>query len=308
MFRSFLAALLVLALIPAVAAANASTWAKRSVLDQRTFTETVDRARDAPEAEEALAGQLAPALFDTLVGADERARLILGPIAGQSPNAPDADIIRGLEPRIRAALESPRFDAARERLVIAAHQTLVGLDDPDSTVRIEGDALIVNAADLLRVLLDTIDSRIVALGASVPEGANVEIELASSPGLAATGQVLPTVDRLGLILPLVALATALLVIVVAHRRGRALQVVGLAIALAGAACLGVVWLGGLAVAAAQSPISPQLVQSTYGALTGDFLTQSIALIVGGLVLLVVGGIAGAFAGGRQPRATRRPAR
>jgi len=184
-FRSLLAALLVLALIPAVAAANATTWAKRSVLDQRTFTEVVDRALDSPEAEEALAEQLAPALFDTLVGADERARLVLAPIAGQSADASDDAIIRGLEPRIRAALESPRFDAARERLVIAAHRTLVGLDDPDSTVRIDGDALIVDAADLLRVLLDTIDSRIGALGIDVPESANVDIELASSPGLAA---------------------------------------------------------------------------------------------------------------------------
>ena len=305
MFRSLLAALLVLALIPAVAAANATTWAKRSVLDQQTFTEVVDRALDAPEAEEALAEQLAPALFETLVSADERARLILGPIAGQSPDAPDADIIRGLEPRIRAALESPRFDAARERLVIAAHGALVGLDDADSTVRIDGDALIVDAADLLRVLLDTIDSRIVSLGVEVPDGANVEIELASSPGLAATGRVLPTVDRLGLILPLVAFATALLVVVVAHRRGRAVQVVGLAITLAGAACLGVVWLGGVAVAAAHSPISPQLVQSTYRALSSDLVTQSMALMVGGFVFLVIGGVVSVFGGGR---ATRRPAR
>ena len=306
MFRSLLAALLVLALIPAVAAANATTWAKRSVLDEQRFTEVVDRTLDSPEAEEALAEQLAPALFETLVSADERARLILGPIAGQSPNAPDDDIIRGLEPRIRAALESPRFDAARERLVIAAHQALVGLDDPDSTVRIEGDALYVDAADLLRVLLDTIDSRIVALGVEVPEGANVDIELASSPGLAATGQVLPTVDRLGTVLPLVAIATALLVVVVAHRRGRALQVVGLAVTLAGAACLLVVWLGGLAVASAESPISPQLVQATYRALSSDFVTQSMAIMVGGFVLLVVGGIVAVFSGGR--RATRRPAR
>ena len=308
MFRSFLAALLVLALIPAIAAANATTWAKRSVLDQQRFTEVVDRSLDAPEAEEALAEQLAPALFDTLVAADERARLILGPIAGQSPNAPDDDIVRGLEPRIRAALESERFDSARERLVIAAHQALVGLDDPESTVRIQGDALIVDAADLLRVLLDTIDSRIVALGVDVPDGANVDIELASSPGLAATGQVLPTVDRLGTILPLVAIATALLVVVVAHRRGRALQVVGLAVAVAGVACLLVVWLGGLAVAAAESPISPQLVQSTYQALSSDFVTQSMALVVGGLVLLVVGGIVAVFGGGQRARATRRPVR
>ena len=305
MLRSLLAALLVLALIPAVAAANASTWAKRSVLDQQSFTATVDRALDEPEAEEALAEQLAPILFDALVGASAQARLILAPIAGQSADAPDDAIIRGLEPRIELALQNPRIEAARERLVIAAHGALIGLNDPDSTVRIVGDSLYVDAADLLRSILDAIEPRFGSLGISVPAGTDAEIELASS-GLEATGVVLPAIDRLGTILPLVAIATALLVVVVAHRRGRALQVVGLAVSLAGVACLLVVWLGGIAVAGSESPISPQLVQSTYKAMTGDFVTQSMALMVGGLVLLVIGALVTVLGGGR--RATPRPAR
>jgi hypothetical protein len=308
MLRSLLAALLVLLLIPTIAAANATTWAKRSVLDQQAFTEVVDRTLDSPEAEDALAEQLAPVLFNTLVDADERARLVLGPVAGQAPDAADDAIIRGLEPRIRAALESPRFDEAREQMVVAAHSTLVGLDDPDSTVRIEGDALMVDAADLLRVLLDTIDSRFGALGLSVPAGASAEIELASSPGLAATGQVLPTIDRLGTILPLVAVATALLVVVVAHRRGRALQVVGLALGIAGAACLVVIWLGSLAAANADSPISPDLVEATYRALSSDFVTQSMVLMLAGFVLLVVGALVTVFGGRRPRKATGRLAR
>src|SRR5262245_39539845 len=113
MLRSLLAALLVLALIPTVAVANASTWAQRSVLDRATFTEVVDRALDSPEAKTALAEQLAPALFNALVDADSRVRLILGPLAGQSPDAPDSAIIRGLEPRIRTALDNPRIEKAR---------------------------------------------------------------------------------------------------------------------------------------------------------------------------------------------------
>src|SRR5262245_14952046 len=306
MLRSLLAAALVLALIPAVAAANASTWAKRSVLDQQTFTETVDRALDEPEAEEALARQLAPILFDALASANAQARLILAPIAGQSADAPDDAIIRGLEPRIEAALQNPRIEAARERLVVAAHGALIGLDDPDSTVRIEGDSLYVDAADLLRGILDAIEPRFGSLGITVPAGTDVELELASSPGLEATGIVLPAIDRLGTILPLVAIATALLVVVVAHRRGRALQVVGLAVSLAGVACLLVVWLGGLAVASGESPISPQIVQSTYKAMTSDFVTQSMALMVGGLVLLVIGALVTVLGGVR--RATPRPAR
>ena len=85
-----------------------------------------------------------------------------------------------------------------------------------------------------------------------------------------------------------------------------MQVVGLAVSLAGVACLLVVWLGGIAVAGGESPISPQLVQSTYKAMTSDFVTQSMALMVGGLVLLVIGALVTVVGGGR--RATPRPAR
>ena len=112
-----LAALLVLALIPAVAAANTSAWASRSVMDRATFTETVDHALDEPEAREYLAEQLAAAMFDALIDADERSRLILAPLAGQSPDAPRCGDRPGLEPRIEAALDHPADAAARLRLV-----------------------------------------------------------------------------------------------------------------------------------------------------------------------------------------------
>jgi len=298
-FRSLLAALLVLALIPAVAAANASSWASRSVMDRATFTETVDQALDTPEAREYLAKQLAAAMFDALINADERARLILAPLAGQSSDAPDAAIIRGLEPRIEAALDNPRIAAARLRLVQAAHDTLVGLDDTDSTVRIEDDTLVVNGADLLRAALDAVEPRFGQLGVSVPEGAAIDIELASSPGFAAAAVVLPTIDRLATILPLVAIATALLVIVLAHRRARALAVVGMAVAVAGAVCLGLVWFGGETAAAAESPVSPTLVRSTYDALSADLVTQSLVLVAVGVGLVLLGTVVRALTPSRR---------
>jgi hypothetical protein len=288
MLRSLLAALLVLALIPAVAAANASAWASRSVMDRATFTDTVDRALDAPEARDYLAEQLAAAMFDALIAADARTRLILAPLAGQTADATDEAIVRGLEPRIRAAMDNPRIAAARQRLVVAAHDTLVGLDEAESTVRIEDDTLVVNGADLLRAVLDAVEPRFGQLGVSVPVGAAVDIELASSPGLAAAGVVLPTVERLSTILPIVAIATALLVIVLAHRRARALAVVGLAITVAGAVCLGLVWFGGEFAAAAESPVSSTLVRSTYDALSADLVTQSLLLIAGGALLILFG--------------------
>ena len=111
----------------------------------------------------------------------------------------------------------------------------------------------------------------------VPEGAAVDIELASSPGFAATGVVLPTIDRLATILPLVAIATALLVIVLAHRRARALAVVGLAIAVAGAICLGLVWFGGETAAAAKITGQPDPRALDVRRLSADLVTQSLVL-------------------------------
>jgi hypothetical protein len=300
--RSLLAALLVLALIPAVALANTSNWAGRSVMDRTTFTEVVARALDTPEAEAALAERLALVLVDELIGVDERARLLLGPLAGVSPAAPAEDIAEGLEPRVRAALDDPRLLAARQRLVVSAHDAFIGLDEPDSTVRLEGDTLVLDAADILAGVVDALEPRFGQFGIEVPAGSSVEIEVATTPGLAATREALPTVDRLGTVLPLLAIAIGLLVVVVAHRRSRAAAIVGVAIAGAGAACLAVVALGGMAVQTTDSRLSPELVRSTYEALTEDFVMQSMLLIGLGAVVAAVGAVAALLA------ATRRSAR
>ena len=60
-----------------------------------------------------------------------------------------------------------------------------------------------------------------------------------------------------------------------------------------------------AMRAADSPISPALVQTTYEALSATFVTQSLILVATGGALLLIGIVVGAIAG---PRSTRRPAR
>ncbi len=51
-------------------------------------------------------------------------------------------------------------------------------------------------------------------------------------------------QTLEVIVPLVAIAVALLIVVIAHRRERALGIVGAAVALAGLVSLAVIWLAG----------------------------------------------------------------
>ena len=85
----------------------------------------------------------------------------------------------------------------------------------------------------------------------------------------------------------------------AHRRARALAVVGLAIAVAGAVCLGLVWFGGETAAAAESPVSPTLVRSTYDALSADLVTQSLVLVAVGVGLVLLGTVVRALTPNRR---------
>ena len=53
-------------------------------------------------------------------------------------------------------------------------------------------------------------------------------------------------------------------------------------------CLGLVWFGGETAAAAESPVSPTLVRSTYDALSADLVTQSLVLVAVGVGLVLLG--------------------
>ena len=77
------------------------------------------------------------------------------------------------------------------------------------------------------------------------------------------------------------------------------RAIGLAIAIAGAVCLGLVWFGGEFAAAAESPVSPTLVRSTYDALSANLVTQSLLLIAVGVGLVVLGTILRALTPSRR---------
>jgi hypothetical protein len=305
--RSVLAAVLVLALIPATALANTSTWASRTVLDRAAFSETVGRALDTPAARGALAERLAAELFAAILRVDDRLRFVLGPLLGESPAASDAAIIARLEPWVAEVLDDARTQGARDQLVLAIHDALVGaVEDPGATVRIEGDALVLDGADLLRAVIGALRGRLGDIGVSIPETTTIEITLAASPAIASTPDGLSALERFGVVAPLLAIAIGLLIVLVAHRRRRALGIVGLAVAAGGIAGLAVVALGGLAVAGAESPIDPGLLTSTYGALSEDLALQSAVVLAGGGALAAIGAFLALLPGRRSPR--RRPAR
>jgi Ni,Fe-hydrogenase I cytochrome b subunit len=89
-------------------------------------------------------------------------------------------------------------------------------------------------------------------------------------------------------LPLVAVTAAFVVVVLAHRRARALGIVGFAIAVAGAVSLLVLWLAGDYVSAVpDSAVVRQLTAELYEAFLQLLVVQAALLIAVGLVLVVL---------------------
>jgi len=293
MLRSLLAALLLLALIPAAALANTSVWAGRTILDRETFSATVEHALEDPALEAELTERVTRELFGALVETDGRTRPVLAQLLGLTPGAPDGRILSALEPRVATALGDPRARAARSALVADVHAALRGATSDSGSVHLVGDQFVVDFRPLLEAVLAAIDATLGGLGLTVPAGADTRVFLDPAPGLSLARDSLTALDRLVLILPLTTLLLGLLVVLVAHRRGRAMGLVGGALAVAGLTGIGLVLAGTVVVARVGGGLDPILVNGTLGAFTGVLLVQSAALVGVGLVLAFVGAIASA---------------
>ena len=299
MLRSLLAALLVLALVPAAALANTSVWASRTVLDRGTFRATVVAALDDPDLKGQLTVRLTRELYGALIDADDEARLLLGQALGLGEDPSDRQVIGELQPLVAAALDDPRATTVRDMLVDDVHATLRGADAPSGQVRLVDEHFVVNVQPMIDAIIRSVDMPGSAVLVATLPGVPIEVALADAPGLGAARDGLATLERAALVLPLVALLAALLVVLVAHRRARAVGIVGAAAVIAGLVGIGVVLLGGVAIARSGADLNPALVDGTIGVYSGVLLVQSAMLVGAGLVLTFIGSIA-AGRGGRRP--------
>ncbi len=299
--RQLLSTLLLLALVPVVGLANASVWAGRTVLDEAAFEATVTRALETPVAEAALAERLSEELLTALVQADDRVRLLIGPLVGAGVTASDDELAAGLQPLVRAGLDHPRVEAARADLIAAVHDALVRGSAARGPVRFEGDQVVLDLRDLFEAVIAALDPRIQGVAGSVLELARTEIVLAEAEGLASARDGTRTLGQLAVIVPLAALALGLLAVVLAYRRRRAVVWAGAAVAIGGAAGLALVALGGRTAGEATSAVDPALVTSTFGALSADLVTQSTALVAAGVILALVAAAGGMLPGRRSER-------
>jgi hypothetical protein len=248
MLRSFLVALLVLALVPVAALANTTVWASRTVLDRPTFSGALSAALDDPVIEADVATRLAGELYAILLQSDERIRPVLGQVLGLGTDAADAAIVGELRPLVQVALDQSSVRSTRDQLVADAHDALRGVERDGTSVRLVGDHFVVDVRPLLETLVDALGSPFTELGVGIPASADTLVRFEDAPGLGQARDGIVTLDRWALILPLLAILLALLVLVAAAHRARALGYVGIALVVAGVFGIGVVLFGGVLVA------------------------------------------------------------
>lgn len=302
MLRSLLAALLLLALIPAAALANTSVWASRTVLDRATFQAAVVDALEDPDLKGVLTVRLTRELYGALIENDDRARLVLGQAFALGEDPSDREVLDALQPRVGAALDDPQATAARDALVGDVHDVLAGRVPGSGRVTLVEDHLVVDVRDILDAIAVSLRSSLGGVLLTVPPDVATEIRLEDAPGLGAARDGLSTLERTALILPLLAVLLALLIVLVSHRRARAVGIVGAATVIAGLTGIAIVLFGGVALARSGADINPVLLDGTVGAFSGVLLVQSAILVGIGLVLAFVAAVAGARAGRRARRA------
>jgi hypothetical protein len=288
MLRTGIAAVLALTLLPAIIAGNASTWALRTVLDDEAFTAAVSRSLDEPAVDEAIADAATAIAMDELAGLDPTLRRLATLALGLGGRSTGADLEAALHDRILRALEDDRVQAARDQVVTEVHRFLLGAATGGNAVMsIEGRHVVVDVGTIVDAALAVVDPRLSGplLAGLDPQASQVVVADAQAFQTVQTG--VRVLEAAQWIIPLLALVACLLIVIVAHRRTRALAIVGVAVMVAGLVSLAVVWLGGAAVAGA--PLDATIdgvVEAVYAALTSTLLLQSALLAAAGAVLAI----------------------
>jgi len=284
-FRTLLAAVLLVLLLPLLVVANASEWAARTVIDDRAFTTTAGRVMDAPALRTLVADRVTEAVVDALVTNPITARVVATEILGLDAEATEPEIGAAVRSRVAVALDDPSVRSMRDAIIGEAHRVLIGVAvGGDGAVRVQGDALVLDTGPFIDRLATAVDRRLTPGTITIPV-ADRTIVLARADAIETTSKALSLLDLGRFLIPIVAVVAALAIVGLAHRRIRALGIVGIAVTLAGVVTLVVAWLGGQAITGASAdPTVRQVATDVYTAFLSLLVVQSLLLIVGGLII------------------------
>ena len=284
-FRTMLAAVLLVLLLPALVIANASEWAARTVVDDQAFTTTAGRVMDTPALRAVVADRISGQVVDALLTDPITARVVATEILGLGTEATAPEIETAIRARVAVALDDPAVRRTRDAMIADVHAHLIGAATGASgAVRVQGDALVLDTGPLIDRLATAVDARLRPGTITIPP-VDRTIVLVRSDALETTSTALTWMDLGRFLIPIVAVIVALAIVGLAHRRVRALGLVGLAVTLAGAITLAIAWAGGEAIETAASDTTVrQVVSEVYSAFLGLLVVQSVLLIVVGLLI------------------------
>ena len=303
MVRTFLAALLALALLPLIVLANLSIWASGTVLNEPVFAATVNRSLEGPAVETLLAEQTAGAILDVANGTPILRDALVTQVLGLDVSAPADQVRTVLDNRVRVTLNRPLVREARDDAIAAVHGLLLG--GPGAArapVAVRGTRVVLDLGPLVTRVVAELDPRLTQAGLpGVPPGL-VVVELGGVGELRQIGDATATLDRGRIVAPLLVAGLGLLILVLAHRRMRALGLIGGAVMIGGLLSLAALWLGGGVLnttAESSGSIADRVAADAYGAFASTLADQSLLLVAGGgvlafamaLLLVIAGGVA-----------------
>ena len=296
-----LAAVLLVLLLPALVVANASEWAARTVVDDRTFSTTAGRVMDTPELRAIVADRISGQVVEGLLTDPITARVVATQILGLGADATVGEIDAAIRSRIAVALDDPSVRSVRDAIISDIHAALVGSAmGASGSVRVQGDALVLDTGPFIDRLATAVDGRLTpGLIAIAP--ADRTIVLVEADAIKTSSRALSLLDLGRSLIPIAAVIVAFAIVGLAHRRVRALGLVGIAVTFGGLVTLAVAWAGGEAIGDASSDVTVRLVATeVYAAFVRLLIIQSALLILVGLLIAVI-----ALAIGRRRQSSRR---
>ena len=165
-------------------------------------------------------------------------------------------------------------------------------------VRVEGSQVVLDLGPVVERVAATVDARLPQAGITAVSSDQARIVLADAATLQTITSTIDLLETLQLVLPLLVLGVIVVILALAHRRARALGVVGVAVMIAGAVSIVVAWLGsGIVADVPTDPVAGTVARDAYDAFVEVLIVQSLLLVAVG---------ASRRAGGLDPDA--RPAR
>jgi hypothetical protein len=284
--RSFLAANLLILLLPGVVIANSSLWAMHTILDERAFTTVVGRALDSDAIRDRLAARATTIVLDKIYAADGQTQQIMRMAFGLN-DVPDRQLVDVLlRPKIAAALEEPAIRDERDRIMASAHRFVVtGAVGSSEFVKIEGPFAVLDLSPVIERLAAAADARLASAWLTDFSSQEASVVLAEAGRLRTVGSTLEVLGTAGTGLPIALGAAILLIVALAHRRIRALGLVGVTVLIAGLVCLTVATLAREFAQNVSDQAAVNVVAGeTYDAFATLLMEQSIILAIGGAIV------------------------